>query len=79
MKLTEDVEDSTPPLDCVGAKLPPVIDSERGASHKESLEQSDETRSSVAGASVILKGLSTVQYNARLARFCPRAQRQHRA
>ena len=31
MKLAEDVEDSTLPLDSVGAKLLPVTDTERGA------------------------------------------------
>ena len=41
MKLTEDMEDSTPPLDNVGAKVPPVTDAERGASYKEGPEQRD--------------------------------------
>ena len=49
----------------------PVTDAERGARHKESLEQSDETRSFVAGASVILKGLSTVQYNGQAGKILP--------
>ena len=63
MKLTDDMEGSTPPLDYVGAQSPPVTDAERGASFKESPEQSDGTLFFVAGTSVILKGLSTVQYN----------------
>ena len=71
MKLTEDMEDSTPPLDNVGAKLPPVTDAERGASQKESPEQSDETRSFVAGTSVTLKGLSTTQYNGQVGKILP--------
>ena len=36
IKLTEYMEDSTPPLDNVGAKLLPVTDAECGASCKES-------------------------------------------
>ena len=47
----------------MGARSPPVTDTECGASCNESLEQSDERHLSVAGTSVILKGLSTVQYN----------------
>ena len=31
MKLTDYMDDSTPTLDCVGAKSPSIIDAERGA------------------------------------------------
>ena len=57
MKLMDDMEDSTPPLDYVEAKSPPVTDGERGASYEGSPVQSVETRLFVAGTPVILKGL----------------------
>ena len=76
IKLTEDMEDSTPPSDNVGAKLLPVTDAECGASYKESPEQSDETRSFVAGTSVILKGLSTVQFNGQAGKILSQDTRQ---
>ena len=63
MKLTDDMEDLTSPLDNVGDKSHLVTDTERGTSNSESPEQSDETCSFVAGTSVILKDLSTAQYN----------------
>ena len=55
MKLGDYLE--APPLDCVGTKSPPITDAERGASFVQILEQSVETRISVPGTSVILKGL----------------------
>ena len=72
MKLTDDMEDSAQPLDSVGAKSPPATDAGRGASYKESPEQIDETRFFVVGSSVILKGLSTVQYNGQVGKILPR-------
>ena len=57
MKLLDHQEDSTPPLDNVGTKSPPITDAERRASFVQILEQSVETRISVLGTSVILEGL----------------------
>ena len=53
MKRTDDMEELTPPLDCVGAKSPPNTDAERGASYQESPEQSVEACIFVAGTSEI--------------------------
>ena len=74
MNLTDDMEDSTPPRDYEGAKSPPVTDAERGASYNEIPEQSDETRLFVARISVILKGLSTVQYDGQVGKILPRVR-----
>ena len=72
MKLTGDMEDSTPPQDHVGAKSPPLTDVDRGASFKESPEQSVETRFFfVTGTSVILNGFSTVQHNGQVVKILP--------
>ena len=78
MTLTDDMEDSTPPLEHVGAMSPPITDAESASSHKESLEQNVETRFVVTGTSVMLKGLSTVQYKGQVGKILPSAQRQHR-
>ena len=75
IKLTEDMEDSTPPSDNEGAKLLPVTDAECGASYKESPEQSDEThffcRWNLSDTQVACRQYSSMP---RLVRFCPRTQ-----
>ena len=71
MKLTDDMADSTPLSDHVGATSSPDTDAERGASNTESPQQSVETRFFVAGTSVILKGLPTVQCNGRVGKVLP--------
>ena len=71
-KLADYLQDSTPRLDCVGAKSPPITDTERGAGCKEIPERSVERRIPVTGTSVIHNGLSAVQYNGQVGKILHR-------